>query len=143
MKFSVYLNTRVHVMGTTLLVSSFFFFFFFFFTGFHHFYLENGFMGGLYFVTGGLFGIGWLVDLARIPSLVKEANLREPVQKQVGHPGVQLRLAYSWARPVILVAGKGRKGMYLFLLFLLVHSCSSFFPVPPFYLLYYIFCPFF
>ena len=30
--------------------------------------------------------------------------------------GVQLILAYSWARPAILVAGKGRGGMFLFLL---------------------------
>ena len=33
------------------------------------------------------------------------------------HRGVQLILAYSWARPAILVAGKDRGGM-LFLLFL-------------------------
>ena len=46
------------------------------------------------------------------------------------HRGVQLILAYSWARPAILVAGKGRGGMFLFLLFLHFHSCSSFFPVP-------------
>ena len=46
-----------------------------------------------------------------------------------GHRGVQLILAYSWARPAILVAGKGRRGMFLFLLFLHFHSCSSFFPV--------------
>ena len=36
-------------------------------------------------------------------------------------------MAYGWARPVILVAGKGRGGMFLFLLFLHFHSCSSFF----------------
>ena len=53
--------------------------------------------------------------------------------------GVQLILAYSWARPAILVAGKGRGGMFLFLLFLHFHSCSSFFPVPLFHLLCYIF----
>ena len=29
------------------------------------------------------------------------------------HGGVQLRLAYSWARPAILVVGKGRWGMFL------------------------------
>ena len=39
-------------------------------------------------------------------------------------PGFQLILAYSWARPFILVAGKGRGGMFLFLLFL------HFIPVP-------------
>ena len=46
------------------------------------------------------------------------------------HQGVQLMLAYRWARPAIVVAGKGRGGMFLFLLFLPFHSCSSFFPVP-------------
>ena len=35
-------------------------------------------------------------------------------------------LAYSWARPAVLVTGKGRRGILLFLHF---HSCSSFFPV--------------
>ena len=61
------------------------------------------------------------------------------------HWGVQLILAYSWARPAILVVGKGRGGMFLFLLFLHFHSCSSFFPVPLFHLLYslfYLFPPF-
>ena len=61
------------------------------------------------------------------------------------HWGVQLILAYSWARPAILVVGKGKGGMFLFLLFLHFHSCSSFFPVPLFHLLYslfYLFSPF-
>ena len=39
------------------------------------------------------------------------------------HWGVQLILVYSWARPAILVAGKGRGGMYLF-------CFSTFIPVP-------------
>ena len=58
------------------------------------------------------------------------------------HRCVQLILAYSWARPAILVAGKRRKGMFLFLWFLYFHSCSSFFPVPLFHLFYYLFCLF-
>ena len=61
------------------------------------------------------------------------------------HRGVQLILAYSWARPAILVVGKGRGGMFLLFLFLHFHSCSSFFPVPLFHLLYslfYLFSPF-
>ena len=45
------------------------------------------------------------------------------------HRGIQLILAYSWARPAILVAGKGRWGIFLFLLFLHFHSCS-FLPCP-------------
>ena len=55
------------------------------------------------------------------------------------HWGVQLILASSWARPAILLAGKGRGGMFLFLLFLHFHSCSSFFPDPLFHLPYYLF----
>ena len=40
------------------------------------------------------------------------------------HRGVQLTLANSCARPAILVAGKGRGGMFLFLLFLHFYSFS-------------------
>ena len=40
-------------------------------------------------------------------------------------------LAYSWARPAILAAGKGRGGMFLFLLSLHFHS-FSFLPWPSF-----------
>ena len=55
------------------------------------------------------------------------------------HWGVQLILAYSWARSAILVAGKGREGMFLFLLFLHFYSCPSLLAVPLFHLLYYLF----
>ena len=47
------------------------------------------------------------------------------------HWGAQLILAYSWARPATLAAGRGRVGMFLFLLFLHFHSFSSLFlPCP-------------
>ena len=52
----------------------------------------------------------------------------------------QLMLVYSWTRPAILVSGKGRGGIFLFLL--LLHFHSSFFPVPLFHLLYYLFSRF-
>ena len=55
------------------------------------------------------------------------------------HQGVQLILAYIWARPAIVVVGKGGGRMFLFLLFLPFRSCSSFFPVPLFHLFYYLF----
>ena len=48
-------------------------------------------------------------------------------------------LAYSWARPAVLAADKGRGGMLLFLLFLHFLSFPSFFPISLFYLLYYLF----
>ena len=56
------------------------------------------------------------------------------------HRRVQLILTYyySWTKPAIFVAGKGRGGMFLFLLFLHFHSCSSFFPVSLFHLFYYL-----
>ena len=54
------------------------------------------------------------------------------------HQGVRLILAYSRARPAILVAGKGRGGN-VFILFLHFHFCSSFFPVPLIHLFYYLF----
>ena len=41
-----------------------------------------------------------------------------------GHP---TNIGLSWARPAILVAGKSRGGIFLFILFLHFHSCSSFF----------------
>lgn len=55
--------------------------------GFHHFYLGNMLMGVVYFLTFGLFGIGWLIDLFRIPSMVKTANAKDPTiteKKSVG-----------------------------------------------------------
>ena len=55
------------------------------------------------------------------------------------HRGVQLILAYSWARPAIVEVGKSRGGMFLFFLFLPFHSFTSFFPVPLFHLFYYLF----
>ena len=58
------------------------------------------------------------------------------------HRGIQLRLAYSWARPAILAAGKGRGRMFSFPLFLHFHSFSSFSPVPFFHLLNYFYSPF-
>ena len=51
----------------------------------------------------------------------------------------QLLLTYSWARPAILAAGKGRGGMFLFLLFLHFHLFHPFSPVPLFHLIYYLF----
>ena len=59
------------------------------------------------------------------------------------HRDVHLILAYSWARPAIIVAGKGRGGMFffLFLLFLPFHFCYYVFHVPLFHLLYYLFYP--
>ena len=51
------------------------------------------------------------------------------------HQGVQLILAYSWARPAVLAAGKGE--CFYFIHFFTFDSFSSFSAVPLFHLLYY------
>ena len=61
------------------------------------------------------------------------------------HWGVQMILAYIWARPAVFAAGSGRGGMLLFLLFSHFLSFPSFFSVPLFqllYLVFYLFSPF-
>jgi TM2 domain-containing membrane protein YozV len=46
------------------------------FAGIHRFYLGRPWTGALWFFTFGLFGVGQLVDLFRIPVLVAEENQR-------------------------------------------------------------------
>ncbi len=42
--------------------------------GIHKFYVGKTLWGVVYLVTGGLFTIGWLIDLFTIPAQVKSAN---------------------------------------------------------------------
>ena len=51
--------------------------------GAHHFYLRRPGWGCLYLFTLGLFGVGYLVDLIRMPWLVRSVRLEE---KMRGHP---------------------------------------------------------
>ena len=46
------------------------------FTGAHRFYFGKPLTGALWFFTGGLFLIGWIIDLFLIPSMAEEANRR-------------------------------------------------------------------
>jgi TM2 domain-containing membrane protein YozV len=46
------------------------------FIGAHRFYYGNKITGVIWFFTGGLCGIGWLIDLFLIPSLDRDADLR-------------------------------------------------------------------
>ncbi len=46
------------------------------FTGAHRFYFGKPLTGILWFFTGGLLGIGWLVDAFLIPSMNQEAGMR-------------------------------------------------------------------
>ncbi|WP_228373221.1 TM2 domain-containing protein [Demequina silvatica] len=44
--------------------------------GVHHFYMGKIGRGILWLLTGGLFLIGWIVDLFTIPSQVRNVNAR-------------------------------------------------------------------
>lgn len=57
-----------HALPTYLL------WFFFGWFGIHKFYLNKTMWGLIYFFTGGLFFIGWFIDLFTIPSQVRAYN---------------------------------------------------------------------
>lgn len=46
------------------------------FTGAHRFYYGKPISGTIYFLTLGLLGIGWIIDLFLIPGMDRQANLR-------------------------------------------------------------------
>ena len=46
------------------------------FTGAHRFYFGKPLTGALWFFTGGLFLIGWIVDLFLIPAMAEQAERR-------------------------------------------------------------------
>jgi TM2 domain-containing membrane protein YozV len=48
--------------------------------GMHKFYLGRPFVGLLYFFTGGLFLIGWMIDFFTLPRQVRVANLLSQTQ---------------------------------------------------------------
>lgn len=62
--------------------------------GFHHFYLRRPWFGLLYFLTGGLVGVGWLADIVRLPWLVREANEKMRRPPDADPPQVNLIDAY-------------------------------------------------
>src|SRR5437868_12843266 len=61
-------DTHSKVIGYLLWIFGFF--------GAHRFYYGKPVTGTLWFFTGGLCGIGWLVDLFLIPSMDAQADLR-------------------------------------------------------------------
>ena len=46
------------------------------FTGSHRFYYGKPLTGTLYFLTLGILGIGWVIDLFLIPAMDRQADLR-------------------------------------------------------------------
>jgi len=54
----------------------------------HRFYLGRVVSGVVWLLTGGLLGIGWLIDLFLIPGIVREAN-REAMASGAAPPVIQ------------------------------------------------------
>jgi TM2 domain-containing membrane protein YozV len=65
------------------------------FMGIHRFYYGRPVTGALWFFTGGLLGIGWIIDLFLIPGLDRDADFRF----QTGH------LDYTVAWLLLLLLG--------------------------------------
>ena len=80
--------------------------------------LHDAALGG----GGGAVGVGWCEGVVFLTSSGRPTD----IGSQLG------KACYPYS-------SKGRAGMFLFLLFLQCHSCSSLFPAPPFHLLYYLF----
>lgn len=53
--------------------------------GVHRFYCNRVLSGLLWLLTGGLFGIGWLVDLFIIPGMVRSANAEARLRQSLYH----------------------------------------------------------
>lgn len=49
--------------------------------GVHHFYVGRIGMGILYIFTGGLFGIGWLIDIIKIATGSFKDNVGAPLRE--------------------------------------------------------------
>ncbi|MBD2463820.1 TM2 domain-containing protein [Oscillatoria sp. FACHB-1407] len=61
--------------------------------GFHRFYNRKFFTGFLWLFTWGLFGVGQIIDLALIPHMVEENNLKARVRLGLSPTGLPLNQA--------------------------------------------------
>jgi len=63
------------------------------FFGVHRFYFGKPISGAIWFFTGGVFLIGWIIDLFLVPQMAQEANARYRVG-QIDHSVAWLLLVF-------------------------------------------------
>lgn len=87
--------------------------------GFHHYYLRRWGWALLYTFTIGLFGIGWLVDLFRIPFLVRKCNNKILMQERL-----QERMPFRWENHIWILYNTCSQSFHnLQIQCLTCHSC--------------------
>jgi len=77
--------------------------FFFGFFGVHRFYLDRPISGLIYLFTFGIFGIGWLVDICLIPSMVDHYNTHHHHQHHHSEQTIVVTTPYQ--QPVYATPG--------------------------------------
>ena len=60
------------------------------FTGSHRFYFGKPITGTIWFFTGGLLLIGWIIDVFLIPGMARRADIRYQDGPLGLHPGLDL-----------------------------------------------------
>jgi TM2 domain-containing membrane protein YozV len=106
------------------------------FTGSHRFYFGKPISGTIWFFTGGLFLIGWIIDLFLIPSMARRADLRYvagPIDYSVawilltfvGVLGIHRFYLGKWGTGILYLVTLGIFGLGLIYDFLTLNSQIS------------------
>jgi TM2 domain-containing membrane protein YozV len=66
------------------------------------FYLNRPISGVVYLLTGGLLGIGWLIDICLIPGIVDEENIQYN----------QMKLVSIWATNILVIIHQLFQSLY-------------------------------
>ncbi|MEM9017668.1 MAG: TM2 domain-containing protein [Verrucomicrobiota bacterium] len=92
------------------------------FTGSHRFYFGKPITGAIWFFTGGLFLIGWIVDVFLIPGMERKAELRYKtgpidysvawiLQTFLGYLGIHRMYMGKWLTGILYLCTAGLAGI--------------------------------